>query len=96
VTGLEGFWFALATVQVAFAAYAFAALVSWRGERLWPAPGWPLRARPLIGAGSLFTLAVVAMVRIGDADVSRYIGTGALMLVALAVFVMLISRGRSA
>jgi len=96
VTGLEGFWFALATAQVAFAAYAFAALVSWRGERLWPTPGRPLSALPTIAAGGLFALAVVAMVLIGDADVSRYIGTGALMLVALTVFVMLVGRGRSA
>lgn len=93
---LELFWFALSTVQVAFAAYAFAALVSWRGERLWPAPGRPLRVLPTIVAALLFTLAVIAMARVGDPDLSRYVGTGALMLVALAVFVMLLQRGRSA
>jgi hypothetical protein len=95
VSALELFWFALSTVQVAFAAYAFAALVSWRGERLWPAPGRPLRALPAIAAGCLFALAVFTMLRVGDADLSRYVGTGALMLVAVTVFVMLLLRGRS-
>ena len=95
MSALELFWFALSTVQVAFAAYAFAALVSWRGERLWPSPGRPLRVLPTIAAGLIFTLAVVVMARVGDADLSRYVGTGALMLVALAVFVMLLLRGRT-
>jgi hypothetical protein len=95
VSTLEGFWFALSTVQVAFATYALAALVTWRGERLWPAPGRPLRAAPSIVAGGVFVVAVLVMARIGDADLSRYVGTGALMLAAIAVVVTVLVRGRS-
>lgn len=93
---METFWFVLSTLQVGFAAYAFAALVSWHGERLWPAPGRPLRPLPSVVAVAVFSAAVVAMVRVGDVEFSRYVGTGALMLVALTVFVMLLWRGRSA
>lgn len=92
---MQTFWFLLSTLQVGFAAYAFAALVSWRGERLWPAPGRPLMPLPALLAVLVFAAAVVAMVRVGDVEFSRYVGTGALMLVALTVFVMLWWRGRS-
>ncbi len=95
VSVMQTFWFLLSTIQVAFAAYVFAALVSWRGERLLPAPGKPFSPLPSIVAVILFALAVSAIVRVGDVEFSRYVGTGTMMLVALAVIVLLIWRGRS-
>ena len=93
---MQTFWFLLSAVQVGFAAYAFAALVSWRGERLLPAPGRPLMPLPASVALLLFAVAVVTMLRVGDVEFSRYVGTGALMVVALTVLGMLLWRGRSA
>lgn len=91
---MQTFWFLLSALQVGFAAYAFAALVSWRGERLLPAPGRPLLPLPAVVAGLVFVAAVIAMLRVGDVEFSRYVGTGSLMLVALAVVTMLLWRGR--
>jgi len=92
---MEVFWFALSAVQVGFASLALAALLSWRGERWWPARGRPLAPAAVVVAGVLFGLALVAMVRVGDVEFNRYVGTGAMMLVGLGLFVTMVRRGGS-
>lgn len=66
-------WLSLTTHQVAFAAYVFAALGSWRGQRLWPAPGTSLSPLPATSAVILFALAVTAITRVvtPSSDLSR-------------------------
>lgn len=92
---MEVFWFALSAVQVGFATVALAALLSWRGERLWPARGRPFAPAAVILAGVLFVLAVAAMVSVGDVEFNRYVGTGSLLLVGLGLFVSMVRRGGS-
>lgn len=91
---MDGFWLALGAVQVGFAAYVLAALLTWGGERLWPGVGAPLATAPSLLAAALFVVLLAAMVRVGDAEFSRYLGTGMLMLVATGVVVSALRRGR--
>jgi 4-hydroxybenzoate polyprenyltransferase len=95
MTSLEVFWFVLSATQVAFASLVLAALITWRGEHLWPARGRALAPWPTLLAAALFALAFAAMLRVDDVEFSRYLGTGALMLVGLVVAVTLARRGRA-
>ena len=85
-------WYALALVQLLVAGYAFAAAATWRGERLFPAPGRPLGRVPValaavgVGAAAWF----LAWVR--DSEFSRYVGTGAVMLAAIVLLALLLRQ----
>lgn len=92
---MQVFWFALSAAQVGFATLVLAALLSWRGEHLWPTRGRPLAPAAAGLAGVLFVLAVAAMVSVGDVEFNRYVGTGALMLVGFGVVVIMARRGGS-
>ena len=91
---MDVFWFGLGVLQVGFGALVLAALLTWRGEHLWPAPGRPLGALPALLALALFAIATTLMVRVWDAEFSRYLGTGSLMLAALAVLAVTFARAR--
>lgn len=91
---MDGFWLVLGALQVGFSSYVAAALCTWRGERLWPGVGAPLKTVPALAAVAVFVVLLVAMVRVGDAEFSRYVGSGTLMLVATGVFVAALRRGR--
>lgn len=91
---MDAFWLALGAVQVGFSAYVLAALLTWRGERLWPAAGAPLATGPALLAAALFVALLLTMVNVADAEFSRYLGSGSLMLVATGVFVSALRRSR--
>lgn len=89
---METFWLWLSVVQVGAASYLIAALLRWRGARLWVAPlergGWLPWGVALLLAG----VAAGAMTAVGDAEFSRFVGTAALMGAALIVLSALLLR----
>ena len=90
---LGWWWFLLSVVQLGAAAYAVAALLSWRGARLWPAPGRPLGTVSALVTGGLFVVAVVSLWQVRDVEFSRYVGTLSLMLASIALVAVLLARG---
>jgi asparagine N-glycosylation enzyme membrane subunit Stt3 len=92
MNGSGWIWFTVALVQVALAAYAFAAAVSWRGERLFPAPGHPLGRVPAAVAALGFVALAGLLMWVGDSEFSRYLGTGSMMVVAIGLIALLLRR----
>ena len=83
-------WTALSALQVAGAAYVVTAVVTWRGERIWRAPGRPLGLVATLLGTAVAAVGIAAMVAVNNVEFSRFVGTGALMIGAvLSVFVML-------
>jgi hypothetical protein len=88
--GLGDFWLVLSTVQLVVAGYVLAAVLSWRGARFRPAPGHPFAPVPTALVAVAVGAVVVALVAVGDVEFARWVGTGGLMIVAIAsLFVLL-------
>jgi hypothetical protein len=88
--GLGDFWLVLSTVQLVVAGYVLAAVLSWRGARFRPAPGHPFAPVPTALVAVAVGAVVVALVAVGDVEFARWMGTGGLMIVAIAsLFVLL-------
>jgi hypothetical protein len=85
-------WFALAVVQLAVAGYALAAAATWRGERLFPAPGQPLGRVPVVAAAMGVAGASWFLAWVRDSEFSRYVGTGALMIAAIVLLALLLRQ----
>jgi hypothetical protein len=92
MNGSGWIWFAVALLQLALAGYAFAAAVSWRGARLWPAPGHPLGRVPAAVAALGFVALAALLLWVGDAEFSRYLGTGSMMVVAIGLIALLLRQ----
>ena len=86
------FWLVFSTVQLAAAGYLLAALLSWRGARFVPAPGHPFKVVPTALLGVVWLAVVAAMLAVGDGDLARWLGTGGLMLAALALLFVLLRQ----
>ena len=87
-----GFWFALAGLQLVVAGYGLAAAIRWRGARLWPAPEAPLGRAPAALAAVVVVALFALLIAVGDADFARYVGTGAVMLTAIVLVLLLVRR----
>jgi hypothetical protein len=88
--GLGDFWLVLSTVQLVVAGYVLAAVLSWRGARFRPAPGHPFAPVPTALVAVAVGAVVIALVVVGDVEFARWVGTGGLMIVAIAsLFVLL-------
>jgi hypothetical protein len=85
-------WFVLAVVQLAVAGYALAAAATWRGERLFPAPGRPLGRVPVVAAATAVAAATWFLAWVRDSEFSRYLGTGALMIAAIVLLGLLLRQ----
>ncbi|MBW6454651.1 MAG: hypothetical protein K0A98_02095 [Trueperaceae bacterium] len=85
-------WFAFALVQLAVAGYALAAAATWRGERLFPAPGRPLGRVPAVAATIGVAAAAWFLVWVRDTEFSRYLGTGAMMIAAIVLLGLLLRQ----
>ena len=85
-------WFAFALVQLAVAGYALAAAATWRGERLFPAPGRPLGRVPAVAATIGVGAAAGFLAWVQDTEFSRYLGTGALMIAAIVLLALLLRQ----
>ncbi|MFU8888733.1 MAG: hypothetical protein ACNA8N_09050 [Trueperaceae bacterium] len=85
-------WFAFAMVQLAVAGYALAAAATWRGERLFPAPGRPLGRVPAVAATIGVAAAAWFLAWVRDTEFSRYLGTGALMIAAIVLLALLLRQ----
>lgn len=85
-------WFALAVVQLVVAGYALAAAATWRGERLFPAPGRPLGRFPFVAAAMGVGAATWFLAWVRDSEFSRYVGTGALMVAAIVLLALLLRQ----
>lgn len=92
MTASGAFLFGLAFLQLLLAGYALAAALSWRGERLWPAPGWPMGRVPVAVAVLAVAAAAVLLLWVGDLELARYLGTGAVMLAGLLLLALLLRR----
>jgi len=92
VTASGVFLFGLAFLQLLLAGYALAAAWSWRGERLWPAPGRPLGRVPVAVAVLAVAAATALLLRVGDLELARYLGTGAVMLAGLLLVALLLRQ----
>jgi len=92
VTASGVFLYGLALLQLLLAGYALAAALSWRGERLWPAPGRPLGRVPAAIAVLAVAVAAVLILWVGDLELARYLGTGAVMLAGLLLLALLLRR----
>jgi hypothetical protein len=85
-------WFVLAVVQLAVAGYALAAAATWRGERLFPAPGRPLGRVPVVAAAMVVAAATWFLAWVRDSEFSRYVGTGALMIAGIVLLALLLRQ----
>ena len=85
-------WFAFALVQLAVSGYLLAAAATWRGERLFPAPGRPLGRVPAVAAGIGVGAAAWFLAWVRDTEFSRYVGTGALMVAAIVLLALLLRQ----
>jgi hypothetical protein len=92
VTASGVFLFGLAFLQLLVAGYGLAAALSWRGERLWPAPGHPLGRVPVTVAVLAVAAAAALLLRVGDLELARYLGTGAVLLAGLPLLGLLLRR----
>lgn len=84
------FWLVFSAVQLAVAGYLLAAVLSWRGARFRPAPGHPFARVPTALLAVVWVAVVAGMVAVGDGDLARWLGTGGLMVAALALLVVLL------
>jgi len=89
---MELFWLLLSALQVAVASFLVGALLSWRGVRFWGKPAEPGAWLPWGLAFLLGAPAAAAMMAVGDAEFSRFVGTAALMVAALVVLSTLLLR----
>jgi len=85
-------WYAFALVQLAVAGYALAAAATWRGERLFPAPGRPLGRVPAVVATVGVAAAAWFLAWVRDTEFSRYLGTGAVMIAAIVLLALLLRQ----
>ncbi len=92
MNGSGWIWFTVALLQLALAGYAFAAALSWRGERLWPAPGHPFGRVPAALATLGFVVFAGLLLWVGDSEFSRYLGTGSMMAVAIGLIALFLRR----
>lgn len=90
--GLGDFWLVLSTVQLVVAGYVLAAVLSWRGARFRPAPGHPFAPLPTVLVAVAVGAVVFALVAVGDVEFARWVGTGGLMVAAIASMVVLLRQ----
>ena len=92
--GIGAFWLVFSAVQLAVAGYVLLAVLSWRGARFRPAPGHPLAALPAVVLAAVWLALVAAIVVVRDGEFARYLGTGGLMVVAVASLLVLAREDR--
>jgi hypothetical protein len=85
-------WFAVAAAAARARRLRLAAAVSWRGERLFPAPGQPLGRVPVVVAALGVAGASWFLAWVRDSEFSRYLGTGALMIAAIVLLALLLRQ----
>jgi len=85
-------WFAFALLQLAVAGYTLAAAATWRGAHLFPAPGRPLGRVPVVVASVGVAAATAFLAWVRDGDLSRFVGTGAVMLAAIVSLALLLRQ----